>query len=104
MTGKKILSITFHDTPSEPTAAKGWRCELIESKPGLQHIKSQRVPGMFGFPDLYITALDFIIKGDGPVKVAMVTVYLERPMNAGEKERFRSLAVEQASAFLAHRN
>lgn len=104
MTTRKILSITYHDTPSEPTAAKGWRCEIIDSKPGMKRIKSQRVPGMFGFADLYITALDFVIKRGGPVRVAMVTIYLEREMKPGEEKDFRRQAVEQAGIYLSSRN
>lgn len=100
----QILSITYHDTPSESTAAKGWKCELIELKPGMKRIKTQRVPGMFGFPDLYISAFDIEIVPINKVLSASVVIYLERPMNRAELKDFKRLAAEQAKLFLDRRN
>lgn len=102
----QILSITYHDVPSEPTAAKGWKCELIDLKPGMKRIKTQRVPGMFGFPDLYISSFDIEIvpiRVNGPLS-ASVVIYRERPMSRAERNNFKRLAAEQAQLFLDRRN
>lgn len=110
---QKAISLIYRDLPNDKDQQhqQGWEnpAWLALTKKGQLRVKAQTIPGMFGYPDLYISHHEFILhykraEGQPLHFITMLTLYTEKTLNHFDKARLEQEASIKAGAWLDKQN